>query len=65
MQRQNTSISDGNRKRGKNSEANLPEQDHHDKRQRRHPQPFRAASNSAASDDGPASGAVIAHCAGA
>src|SRR3954451_22654321 len=54
MQRQNTSISDGNRKRGKNSEANCQSNITTTNGSTDDPTRFAAASNVIASGDNPA-----------
>src|SRR3954451_17656684 len=54
MQRQNTSISDGNRKRGKNSEANCQSNITTTNGSTDDPTRFSAASNVIASGDNPA-----------
>src|SRR6201989_3152725 len=58
MQRQNTSISDGNRNRGKNSEANCQSRMTTTNGSADDPTRFSAASNAIASGDNPAWGAV-------
>src|SRR4051795_11627398 len=54
MQRQNTSISDGNKKRGKNSEANCQSSMTTTNGSTDDPTRFAAASNAIASGDSPA-----------
>src|ERR1700716_4341105 len=62
MQRQNTSISDGNRKRGKNSEANCQINITTTNGSTDDPTRLSAASSVIASGDNPACGAVSLIC---